>query len=229
MHAVFLAEELRIPKVIVPTNCAVFSAWGMLRTDLRRDYVRTRVTRLDSVDPEEVMGAFEELQRAATGEFADDGIAPERLVFNRYADMRYVGQEHTVKVSLPSREAGTKVLDEVARRFHEAHEREYAFRLDSPVEIVNYHLAAYGAMQKPDVATLARTGRTADDAIKGRRQVDLDTHGVHQAGIYYRATLEPGVEFSGPAVVEEPATTIVILPGQRVTVDDYGNLYIHSE
>jgi N-methylhydantoinase A len=229
MHAAFLAQELRIPKVIVPTNCAVFSAWGMLRTDLRRDYVRTRVTRLDSVDPEEVMGAFEELQRAATGEFADDGIAPDRLVFNRYADMRYVGQEHTVKVSLPSREAGTKVLDEVARRFHEAHEREYAFRLDSPVEIVNYHLAAYGAMQKPDVATLARTGRTADDAIKGRRQVDLDTHGVHQAGIYYRATLEPGVEFSGPAVVEEPATTIVILPGQRVTVDDYGNLYIHSE
>jgi N-methylhydantoinase A len=229
MHAAFLAQELRIPKVIVPTNCAVFSAWGMLRTDLRRDYVRTRLTRLDSALPEEVSDAFQDLQRAATGELSDDGIAPEVLTFNCYADMRYLGQEHTVKVPFPSGEFGTETLDEVARRFHEAHEREYAFRLDSPVEIVNYHLAAYGAVQKPDVATLARTGRTAEVAIKGRRAVDLDAHGIHQADIYDRATLEPRVEFYGPAVVEEPATTIVALPGQRVAVDDYGNLHINSE
>jgi N-methylhydantoinase A len=229
MHAAFLAEELRIPKVIVPTDCAVFSAWGMLRTDLRRDYLRTWVTRLDSAPPEEVNGTFEELQRAATGEFANDGMGPERLAFNRYADMRYLGQEHTVKVPFPSGEVRTEELDEAARRFHEVHEREYAFRLDSPVEVVNYHLAAYGAVQKPDVATLVRTGRTATDAIKGRREVDLDAHGVHQADIYDRAMLEPGAEFSGPAVVEEPATTIVILPSQRVSVDDYGNLHIYAE
>jgi N-methylhydantoinase A len=176
-----------------------------------------------------VNGTFEELQRAATGEFANDGMGPERLAFNRYADMRYLGQEHTVKVPFPSGEVRTEELDEAARRFHEVHEREYAFRLDSPVEVVNYHLAAYGAVQKPDVATLVRTGRTATDAIKGRREVDLDAHGVHQADIYDRAMLEPGAEFSGPAVVEEPATTIVILPSQRVLVDDYGNLHIHAE
>jgi N-methylhydantoinase A len=229
MHAAFLAEELRIPKVVVPPNCAVFSAWGMLRTDLRRDYLRTWVTRLDSALPEEVNDAFEELQRAATDEFANDGMGPERLAFYRYADMRYLGQEHTVKVPFPSGEVATEELDEAARRFHEAHEREYVFRLDSPVEIVNFHLAAYGAVHKPEVATLARTGRTADDAIKGHRRVDLDAHGVHQADIYDRVMLEPGAEFSGPAVVEEPATTIVILPSQTVTVDDYGNLHIHAK
>ena len=73
----------------------------------------------------------------------------ERLGFNRYADMRYLGQEHTVKVPFPAGETEMEELSEAARRFHEAHEREYAFRLDSPVEIVNYHLAAYGAVQKP--------------------------------------------------------------------------------
>jgi len=213
--------------VVVPTDCAVFSAWGMLRTDLRRDYVRTRVTRLDSASVEEVGEAFRELRRAAAEEFAEDGVGPGRLAFNRYADMRYLGQEHTVKVPFPAGEIETDELGEAARRFHETHEREYAFRLDSPVEIVNYHLAAYGAVRKPEVAALRRTGRSAGDAIKGRREVDLDAHGVHQADIYDRSLLEPGAEFSGPAVVEEPATTIVVLPRHRVVVDGYGNLHIH--
>jgi N-methylhydantoinase A len=229
MHAAFLAEELRIRKLVVPTECAVFSAWGMLRTDLRRDYVRTLVTRLDSASVEEVGEAFRALQRAAAKEFGEDGVGPERLVFNRYADMRYLGQEHTVKVSFPSGEIETEQLGEAARRFHEAHEREYAFRLGSPVEIVNYHLAAYGAVQKPEVATLERTGRSLEDAIKGRREVDFDAYGVHQADIYDRALLEPEAEFSGPAVVEEPATSIVVLPGHRVVVDDCGNLHIHPK
>jgi N-methylhydantoinase A len=229
MHAAFLAEELRIRKVVVPTDCAVFSAWGMLRTDLRRDYVRTRVTRLDLASVEEVGEAFRVLQRAAAEEFGEDGVGPERLVFNRYADMRYLGQEHTVKVPFPTGEIDTEELGEATRRFHEAHEREYAFRLDSPVEIVNYHLAAYGAVQKPEVAALQRTGRSPEDAIRGRREVDFDAYGVHQANIYDRALLEPEAEFSGPAVIEEPATTIVVLPGHRVVVDDYGNLHIHPE
>jgi N-methylhydantoinase A len=229
MHAAFLAEELRIRKVVVPTNCAVFSAWGMLRTDLRRDYIRTRVTRLDSALPEELGETFRELQRAASEEFGEDGVGPERLAFNRYADMRYLGQEHTVKVPFPVGETETEELSEAARRFHDAHEREYAFRLDSPVEIVNYHLAAYGAVRKPKVATLASAGRSAEDAIKGRREVDFDAYGVHQADIFDRALLEPEAEFSGPAVVEEPATTIVVLPGHRVVVDDYGNLHIQPK
>ena len=83
-------------------------------------------------------------------------------------------------------------------------------------------------MRKPRVAALGRTGRSAEDAIKGRREVDFDTYGAHQTDIYDRALLEPGVQFSGPAVVEEPATTIVALPGHRVVVDDYGNLHIHT-
>jgi len=229
MHAAFLAEELRIRKVVVPTDCAVFSAWGMLRTDLRRDYVRTRVTRLDSASVEDVGEAFRALQRAAAKEFGEEGVGSERLVFNRYADMRYLGQEHTVKVPFPTVEIEREELAEAVRCFHEAHEREYAFRLDSPVEIVNYHLAAYGAVQKPEVATLERTGRSLEDAIKGQREVDFDAHGVYQADIYDRSLLEREAELFGPAVVEEPATTIVVLPGHRVVVDDCGNLHIHPE
>jgi N-methylhydantoinase A len=182
---------------------------------------------LDSASAEEVGQAFQELQRVAAREFEEDGVGSERLAFNRYADMRYLGQEHTVKVPFPASEIETEKLDEAAGRFHEAHEREYAFRLESLVEIVNYHLAAYAAVPKPEVAALGRAGRSAEDAIKGRRDVDFDAHGVHQADIYDRALLEPRAEFSGPAVVEESATTIVVLPGHRVVADDFGNLHIY--
>jgi N-methylhydantoinase A len=169
MHAAFLREELRIRKLGVPTNCAVFSAWGMPRIDLRHDYVRTRVTRLDSGSVEVVGKAFQGLQRVAAEEFREEGAGSERLVFNRYADMRYLGQEHTVKVPFASGEIETEDLDEATHRFHEAHEREHAFWLESPVEIVNYHLAAYGAVSKPKVAALRRTGSSAEDVITRRR------------------------------------------------------------
>jgi N-methylhydantoinase A len=101
--------------------------------------------------------------------------------------------------------------------------------LDSPVELVNYHLVANGLVQKPELAKLERTGRTAEDAIRERREVDFDTHGVHRTTIYDRVSLEPDVTLSGPAIVEEPATTIVVFPGQRAEVDDYGNLHLHIE
>jgi N-methylhydantoinase A len=229
MHAATLAEELGVPKVVIPVSPAVFSAWGMLLTDLRRDYLSTRVTRLDSATPEEANDIFEEIEQEAKQEFAADGLGADRLVFQRHADMRYLGQEHTVKVPFPSGEIDQDKLAEAVRRFHEAHEREYTFRLDSPVELVNYHLVANGLVQKPELAKLERTGRTAEDAIRERREVDFDTHGVHRTTIYDRVSLEPDVTLSGPAIVEEPATTIVVFPGQRAEVDDYGNLHLHIE
>ncbi len=227
MHAATLAAELNVPKIVVPTDCAVFSAWGMLQTDLRRDYVRTRVGRLDRVSPEEVADVFEDLERAAAAEFAEDGVGAGRLIFDRYADMRYAGQEHTVKVRFPAGVVDPEKLAEATRRFHEAHEKEYAFRLDSPVELVSYHLAVYGTMKRPQVAKLKRASRKIADSIRGSREVDFDVYGIHRADVYERSLLEPGTELFGPAVVEEPATTVVVLPDQRLVVDDYGNLHIH--
>lgn len=228
MHAAALAMELNIPKVIIPVNPAVFSAWGMLLTDLRRDYIRTRVTRLDSAIPAALQALFGELEALAGAEFAADGISGDRLVLERFADMRYLGQEHTVKVRVPSGAVDARALSSAVESFHEAHEREYTYRLTSPVELVNYHVVGFGVVPKPELAKLKATGRRPEDAMRGKRTVDFDTHGVHIAAIYERSLLEPGMEIGGPAVVEEPATTIVIFPGQQAKVDDYGNLHIHT-
>jgi N-methylhydantoinase A len=220
--------ELNIPEIIIPINPAVFSAWGMLLTDLRRDYIRTRVTRLDSAPPAEVQALFTELESLAAREFATDGIGGDRLVLQRFADMRYLGQEHTVKVPFPTGKVDAQALSNAVERFHETHEREYTYRLTSSVELVNYHVVAFGLVPKPELAKLTATGRRPADAVRGTRIVDFDTHGVHDTTIYERNRLEPGMKIDGPAIVEEPATTIVVFPGQQATVDDYGNLRIHA-
>ena len=228
MHAAALAMELKIPEIIIPINPAVFSAWGMLLSDLRRDYIQTSVTRLDSTPPTSVDKLFAELEARAAEDFAVDGVEDDRLVVQRFADMRYLGQEHTVRVPFPSGKVDGDAFRVAVERFHQAHEREYTYRLTSLVELVNYHVVAFGLVPKPELAKLAATGRRPADAMRGKRAVDFDTHGIHTTSIYERNRLEPGMEIGGPAIIEEPATTIVVFPDQQATVDDYGNLRIHA-
>lgn len=226
MHAAALARELGVPKVIVPVNAAVFSAWGMLMTDLRRDYIRTRVARLDRADPKAIGALHAEMLAESQRDFAADGFGPERLAFRRQADMRYVGQEHSVKVDFPAGPTGAAEIAQAVAAFHDAHEREYGFRLGVAVEIVNHHLVAFGIVEKATLAPLDPDGGKAEDALCGRRRVDFDNAGVHDTMIYDRRMLGPGAQIAGPAVIEEPATTIVVFPGQSARIDRYGNVAI---
>ena len=226
MHAVALAAELGIPKVVIPVNSSVFSAWGMLVTDLRRDLIRTKVLRLNDATRSDVAAVFADMEREAAAQFAEDGIAAERVNFQRFADMRYWRQEHTVKIEFPSGEIDAGGIAEAIQRFHDGHEREYTFRLDKDVEIVNVHLAATGAVPKPELAKVAPAGAKLEDAVRGSREVDFDERGIHQTTIYDRALLDPGAEMVGPVVVEEPAATLLVPPGNPVRVDDYGNLIV---
>jgi len=228
MHAVALAAELKMPKVIIPMNSSVFSAWGMLMTDLRRDYLRTQVLELHPDAAPVIADTFLSMQQQAIDGFAADPLTGKLpLAVRRFADMRYAGQEHTVKVEIPDGRIDAACVDSSVRRFHETHEREYTFRLPNAVEIVNFHLVAQGRVMRHEPEKLAVTGRPVTAAVTGARRVDYDEHGVHQATIYDRGRLEPGMELIGPCVVEEPAATVVVPPGRRVSVDPFGNLHIH--
>ncbi len=242
LHAVALAEELKVPKVIVPVNSAVFSAWGMLLTDLRRDYVQTRPLRLGAENLEQIKAGYRALEEQAARDFAADEIeaageaagdtpgdaVKSELVLEHYADMRYAGQEHTVKVGLAFN-AGELDLPRAMDAFHAAHEHRFTYRLDAAIEIVNFHLVARRPVAKPEPAKKPQTGRPLAETILHTRQVDFDQHGVHEATIYNGLALEPGMILTGPAVVQEPATTLVISPGHHLQVDDYGNYHVHLE
>jgi N-methylhydantoinase A len=110
MHAGALMRELRVKKVIIPTEPAVFSAWGMLMTDLRRDYIRTLITRTDQVEPERLNNIFGDMEHQALNEMAAEGVKEHDMTFQRFADMRYMGQEHTVKVPLPGSQITAEVM-----------------------------------------------------------------------------------------------------------------------
>ena len=229
MHAISLAEELGFPRVIVPTNSAVFSAWSMLLTDLRRDYVRTHLVEFTDETGLIVGETFDEMSAEAIAEFSSDGISEDRLTFQRYADMRYLGQEHSVKVEFPDGMVGPVEVVEVGSLFHEAHERLYTFRLDRPVELVNHHLVVIAEVPRPEIPKVTVTGATVDEALRGSRRVDFDESGIHEALIYERAVLEPGHEILGPAIVEEPAATLLLPPRRRLSVDSFGNLCVELD
>jgi len=226
MHAGALMRELRAKKVIIPTEPAVFSAWGMLMTDLRRDYIRTLITRTDQVEPKRLNVIYGDMEQQALRELAAEGVKESDMAFQRFADMRYMGQEHTVKVSLPGGQIIDEVMPDINERFHSLHEQTYTFRLDTPVELVNYHVIALGRVKKPEIRKLEGGEGALDRAQKETRNVNFDELGFHEAAIYERDLLPVGISIKGPAVVEEPAATTVIFPDQQLTRDEYGFLHI---
>jgi N-methylhydantoinase A len=227
MHACALAAELRVPRVIVPPYPGHFSAWGMLTSDLRHDVVQTHFARADALGADELAGLWRRLEERLLATFAEEGLDPEQVAFVRSADMRYAGQEHTVNVPISDGMDGGGG-EEIERSFHELHDQLYTFRLTSPIEFVNLRLTAFGTVRKPELARIPANGN-AQAALKGTRDVDFDELGRHESSTYERSRLGAGAELDGPAVIEEPAASTVVFPGQRLRVDEYGNLIIETE
>jgi N-methylhydantoinase A len=199
----------------------------MLMTDLRRDYIRTKILRADRVDPQHLSDIYTEMEAQALDDMRAEKVKESQIRFNRYADMRYAGQEHTVKVPIPSGPITPKQMSVIADRFHELHEHTYTFRLESPIELVNFHVIALGVVKKPTIPKLDHAG-TLKKALKGERTVNFDELGFQRSAIYERARLPVGKRIKGPAVVEEPAAVTVVFPGQALTQDEYGFLHIEE-
>ncbi len=225
MHAAALASELGVNKVVVPAGAAVFSAWGMMMSDLRRDYFVTRLADLTDGGGDVIEQTFAAAEAQAREQFAAEGIAPDNVTFLRYGKFRYQNQEHTTEVLLD----GAVTADNLAAieaDFHDTYEREYTYRLDAPVEMVGIHLVASAAVGKLQMTAREAGNDDASTAMKGRRPVDYALDGVHEADIYDGEKLQPGMTLSGPAIVEDTGTTIVLHPGNRARVDGYGNIHI---
>jgi N-methylhydantoinase A len=228
MHAGALTRELRVKKALIPTEPAVFSAWGMLMTDLRQDFIRTSIRRTDQVETTELTSFFADMEGQAMELMKEQHIAEDRIMFQRFADMRYMGQEHTVKVPVPGGPIGALHLDDINEKFHQLHEQAYTFRLESPLEFVNYHLIGFGTVEKPDLNRVDAHGLGLEAARKGKRRVNFDELGFHESSIYERDLLPIGESIQGPVVIEEPASTTVVFPDQRVMRDEYGFLHIEN-
>ena len=230
LHATALGRELNARKVIIPPFAGVFSAWGMLMIDLRRDYIQTHRFSLSDQSKAEVISAFEGVIAKANLDYKNDGMSQDKVKHELYVDARYSGQEHTVKIHVPDTELNEhEFIEALSERFHQTHEQEYTFRLnDSKIEVVNIHLVAFGILDKAELETLPKSKTaSADSALIGARWVDFDNKTRLTTSIFDREKLMPGMKFKGPAIIEESTTTTVVLPDNRVEVDDFGGLHIY--
>jgi N-methylhydantoinase A len=228
LHAIDLARELGIPRVVVPPNPAHFSAWGMLLADLRHDYVRTFVMRMDQMDLKELHGICNSLKELGYKALEGEGIASNKMEFQCSLDMRYLGQEHTVNVpiSISEIENGKKV--NVRERFDKLHEERYKHSAPQEIaEIVNLRVAAIGQVDKPKLKIHSLESASSKRAFRGRRKVyDTNINQFVESEIVAREGLKPGNIVEGPAVIEEYASNVVLSTGDISHVDEYGNLVV---
>jgi N-methylhydantoinase A len=200
----------------------------MLAADLRQDFVRTSVCPEEQADPLRLTSLFAEMEAEAMVLMREQSIPRERILFQRSIDLRYSGQEHTVKVPVPGGRLQKRDLAEIKESFHRLHEQAYNFRLHSPVELVNYHLTAQGIVEKPQVHRIEAEGLALRKAEKGRRRVNFDELGFQECPVYERDLLPVGEATRGPLVIEEPASTTVVFPDQSVSRDQYGFLHLEA-
>jgi N-methylhydantoinase A len=229
LHAVAVARELGISKVMIPRAPGHFSAVGMLVADLRRDFVTTWFKPLASADFKELVRLYDGMERTGSDSVSQSNVPVKEVILKRYADMRYVGQEHAVTVELPHELFAKEDRDGIKKRFDEVHAQRYGF--SSPTEkaeIVSLRSAVSGIMPKPPFERIERgDGKPLAEAALGERPVYFgEARDYVRTPIFKRSALRAGDRISGPALIEEHASTTVVHPGDRLEVDAYGNLVV---
>jgi len=227
IFAPFLMQELEMQEIVIPLRPGVFSASGMLLSDMRHTFQAPFLTPVNDVDQGRFTLALKGLDELVSAAFKRDGIAQEKQVVRYYADLRYVGQVHELTVPLAG-EAGAVRWDPavLSEQFRRHHERAYGFADASmPCEIVNLRVEGIGLMYKPKPEPLAAGSSVA--APTAMRQVYLGPElGRRTAAVYDRADLRQGQTLHGPSIVNQSDTTIFILPGQSATVGLHGVLRV---
>jgi N-methylhydantoinase A len=215
LHAALLARELGISRTVIPPGPGHFSAFGMLASPLRGEAVRTVLGPLEAID---LAAEFAPVEEAARAELGEDSDATAGI--SRYAELRYAGQEHTLEVPVPDPAKQADIRAAFERRCLDS----YSFRLDSPLEVVSLRVSAINPVAEISWADSPDPGSVPPAQT---RLVDLDPYGAPlEVPVLTRAELAG--HLAGPCVIEEPAATTLVLPGQVAWSDEAGNLIIEE-
>ena len=228
LHAAKLAAELDVPNVFVPRTAGVLSALGLLITDLVHDFSGSMVRSWDEIDAATLESAFADFESEATELLSGAGYDDDHVALERAVDVRYVGQSFELTVPVPDGAVTADTLATVAEGFHEQHERRYGHASpDEPIELVTVRLRARGLVETLELTAASGDG-TAAEAVTDRREVRFDETD-YETPAYDWNRLPSDVSFEGPGVVEGAETTVVVHPGQRVTVDEFGTLTVEVD
>jgi N-methylhydantoinase A len=224
-----VAQLIGMKATIIPPSPGNLAAFGLLAVDWRNDQMVTRVMPEEKIDLAAIADIYAGLEADAVRRLAADGIAKDRVRLVREADLRYAGQSMEVRVVAPAGKIERAFVDALIDAFHAAHRRNfgYDYKDEQKIEIVNFCVSGFGMIERPSLPKLAaKPGAKA--APKGGRPVYFDD-AMRETEIFDRATLPPGAQIEGPAVVEEFGSTSVVFPGQVLHVDDHGIMVIRQK
>lgn len=222
LHGAELAEEIGLDEVVIPLLPGVFSAFGLLISEMREEQIQTWLTPLAAVDPEDLARRFDELAGTAAARLGVQRGSRDSYRLTRRLQLRFQGQSHSLPIDVPD---GPIRHEAVVALFHAAHRRLYGYAFaEDAIEVVNLWavvtLQGRRAAQPPYVPEPGA-------AHLGERPIYLEGRPT-SAAVYRRFALQPGDVIPGPAIIEQPDTTTLVLPRQRGTVDAHGNLILHS-
>ena len=222
-----LLTELEHARAIVPLYPAAFSAWGLLNADYREDVTYTGVHALANLSPAQLGNFFEPLIVDVMDRLRQMGVSDDNILIERFAELRYAGQEHPLRVPVLAADLTGFDLAQLRQRFDDAHEQAHAHALpQAAVELVHIHVSGLGKTPKPVLPELAVGLDKNNQRVE--RSVCFDGHTVVACPVYQRESLGTGATLHGPAIVEEWSSTVLVWPGQTLQVDSFGNLLIHA-
>jgi len=228
VHAVRLARELGMSKVLVPSTPGVLCALGLLMTDLRTDFSMTRLVLMEEANPALIQSFFDALEVQAESWFERERIDPVNRLVSRIIDVRYGGQNYELPVVLPEGVVTMQSLQAVSQGFLEAHKQRYGFVAEGEaIQMVTFRLSAQGQVNKAQLRPAPFQGADASDAMVGSRQVWMPEVGDFvTTTLYDRARLGVGNVITGPAIIDQMDSTTVLAPDCTATVDAHLNLVL---
>ncbi|MDG1886777.1 MAG: hydantoinase/oxoprolinase family protein, partial [Alphaproteobacteria bacterium] len=227
LHAMGVAEKLKIPRVVFPIGAGVYSALGLLASPLSFELSRSRRVITDDIDAKIFFDLFEPLVKETTKSLKEAGVCDQEIRISRQIEARYFGQTHEIQVQLPDQEPLDEIFSAFRKLFEERYAEVYSFAvIDAPIEIINWKVIASGPEPEFKMGYAITSGQTGkiETALKGTRDVYFEEGGFQETPIYDRYLLAEGMEIFGPALIEERESTCLITVGARAFIDPFFNI-----
>jgi N-methylhydantoinase A len=231
IHAARLARDLELRTIIVPPHPGILCAIGLLLTDLRTNYARTRLAPLDEASLPLIQETFDGLEADALAWFDHEAIAPTARRLRLSVDMRYAGQNYELDVPFPAGAINAALLPRLKDAFEAAHRQLYGYIApEEPIQLVTFRIEAIGIVEKATIPSHPPAETDVREARIGARDVYLpEAGGITSCPVLAREKLGPGHVIEGPAVIEQMDSTTLLLPGQRATIDLALNIVIEED
>ena len=230
-HACMIGQELDIPLLVVPRESSIFCAAGMLMSDLKHDFVRSYVGRIEDADWARLNGLIDDMIDEGAAHLENENIPEAGRQFLLKLDCRYTKQYHELSYDVPLDAVREHDAERIKGTFHIEHNRLYGYSLEeqgTPVEIINVRIQAVGLTEKPAFIEDEFAGADPSSALKGEREIVVpETAEQTRVPVYDGHATRFGHQIPGPAIIEQENTSILVTPSYDCVCDAYGSFAIY--